>query len=276
MSYSCEIEIVGDTVIRRPPSGEGIFPRYDLALEARVINAVSVPAPAPATFADGALTMPFVAGPIPKDFTPLDPWLNGLPDDAARRRVWESTIDTIAAIHREALLPGLRTGLAAELDYWSDYLDWIGNAPPPGLVDAFAWCRDHAPIATEPEPVLLWGDVRFGNIVYDEATLTPKAVLDWEMVSAGPREMDIAWLTALDEVGRELSGMSVSGFGTRADAIARFGDPLVDFDWYETFALVRASAISTRIAVLHERAGTRSAFKVGDDPTLKAALSRIS
>ncbi|MEY2469448.1 MAG: hypothetical protein QOF21_2146 [Actinomycetota bacterium] len=277
--YACETVIVDDEyVTRRAPAGEGVFPVYDLALQTAVVNAVSVPAPAPAHFADGTMTMPFIAGPIPNDFTPLDPWLKGLPDDAARRRVWESTIDTIAAIHREPLLPGLRTGLAAELDYWAEYLDWMDGAPA-ALRDAFAWCRDRAPLATEPPAVLLWGDVRYGNVIYDEATLTPKAILDWDMVSAGPPEMDIAWLVALEAVGQELSGMAVPGFGSRDDAIAlfeaRLGRTLVDFDWYETFALVRASAISTRIVLLHERAGERSLFKVGDDPTLKAARTRI-
>ncbi|HVT77087.1 MAG TPA: phosphotransferase family protein [Acidimicrobiales bacterium] len=264
--YSCEIEIVGDVVRRRPPAGPAIFPSYDLELEARVINAVRVPAPRPARYADGVLTMPFVAGPIPADFTPLDPWLQGLPDDAARRRVWESTIDTIAAIHREPLVDGLRVGLTAELDYWADYLDWMGDVPD-DLRRAYDWCCTHAPLANEPAPVLLWGDVRFGNIVYDEATLRPKAVLDWEMVSAGPAAMDVAWLTALDQVGRDLSGLSVPGFGGRDEALARFGFDSDDVDWYEVFALVRASAIATRIGLLKG--------KTREQPTLTAALQRI-
>jgi len=264
--YSCEIEIDGDLVRRRPPAGPGIFPTYDLALEARVINAVRVPVPAPARFADGALTMPFVSGPIPSDFTPLDPWLARLPTDAARRRVWESTLDTLAAIHREPLVEGLRVGLKAELDYWDAYLGWMG-AVPDELRAVFAWCRAHAPLADEPAPVLLWGDVRFGNIVYDEATLAPKAVLDWEMVSAGPAQMDIAWLTALDAVSRELSGLSVPGFGSPTEALTRLGCPTEAFDWYEIFALARASAIAIRIGNL--RGKTR------DQPTLQAALARI-
>ena len=74
--------------------------------------------------------------------------------------------------------------------------------------------------------------------------------------------------------------MTVPGFGSRAEADrprARpaLGRPLQDLDWYEVFALARASAISTRIAVLHERAGQRSMFKVGEDPTLAAAVARI-
>jgi aminoglycoside phosphotransferase (APT) family kinase protein len=271
VSFSCEIEIVGDTVIRRPRADGGIFPVYDLELQTRVINSVRhVPVPAPAHYDNGAMTMPFIAGPIPDDFTPLDPWLAGLPDDAARRRVWESTVDTVAAIHREPLVDGLRVGLAAELAYWSDYLGWMG-AVPDDLTRAFDWCCANAPLADEPDPVLLWGDVRFGNIVYDDRALTPRAVLDWDMVSAGPPQMDVAWLLALDAVGCALTGLSVPGFGSQTEAVTRFGCQTEAFDWYEIFALVRASAISTRIAALSDK----PMFKPGEDPTLQYALKRI-
>ena len=107
----------------------------------------------------------------------------------------------------------------------------------------------------------------------------PKAVLDWDMVSAGPAEMDLAWFLALEALQTDLTQMTVPGFGSRDEAIAvveaGLGRPLVDLGWYEVFALVRASAVSTRIALLFERAGQRSMFRVGDDPTLAAAVHRI-
>lgn len=277
--YSCRVEVDGDVVRRWARTDGGTFPVYDLDLQTRVINAVAIPSPSPATYADGVMTMPFVAGPIPHDFTPIDRWLTSLPDDAARRHVWESTIDTISAIFREPLVDGLRVGLRDELAFWVEYLAWMGSVPTP-LQQVVDWCVANAPLSTEPESVLLWGDVRYGNIVYDEATYEPKAVLDWDMVSAGPPEMDIAWLTALDAVGFEMTKMRVDGFGDRAEMIARFeknlGRPLVDFDWYEVFALARAGAISTRIAQLDEANGEKSMFKVGEDPSLTFALRRIS
>jgi aminoglycoside phosphotransferase (APT) family kinase protein len=284
--YSCETVVIDETwVFRFEPAGDGIFPLYSFPQHVAAQNAVAavgIPTAAPVRyveepqfFGEPFVVMPFVAGPIPNDFTPIDPWLAGLPDDAARRRVWESTIDTVAGIHRVS--PIRRWSLEMEFKYWAAYLVWMGDAPAE-LADAFNWCRKHAP-TDEPEPVLLWGDVRFGNIVYDEATLVPKAVLDWDMTSTGPPEMDIAWLLALDQVGAELTGMSVSGFGAHDEAVARFeqalGRSLVDLDWFEIFALVRAGAISTRITILKERAGGKPMFKPGEDPTLAAALQRI-
>jgi len=287
--WSCETLIVeGDLVVRLPPLGEGIFPTYDLAQQAAVqeaVGAAGVPVAAPARYeADDAflgapfIAMPFVSGPIPGQYTPADPWLLGLPDDTARRTVWESFIDVVATIHT-ATTTGLRRGLADEVAYWDGYIAWATDgAPPPALADALRWCRHHRP-TDEPPGGVLWGDVRLGNVVFDEATRAPRAVLDWDMVSVGPAEMDLAWFLALEQVQTDLTDMTVPGFGTRAEAIARLehglGRELVDLDWYETFALVRASAISTRIAILFERAGQRSMFKPGHDPTLTAASARI-
>lgn len=289
--FSCETLIVDDAVVLRlPPIGDGIFPTYDLAQQAAVQTAaadVGVPVALPVEFvADESylgtpfVAMPFVAGQIPKDFTPADKWLQQLADDAARHGVWAQTLDAVARVHTAATdALGLRAGLAAELAFWRDYVAWAcDGAPPAGLAAALAWCDDHCP-TSEPAGGLLWGDVRFGNVVYDSHTAVPRAVLDWDMASVGPAEMDVAWLLALEAVQLELTNMRVAGFGDRAEAITRFetlhGRELVDLDWHETFALVRASAISTRIAILFERAGEPTMFKVGEDPTLAAALRRI-
>lgn len=289
--WSCETLVVeGELVVRLPPVADGIFPAYDLAQQAAVqeaVGAARVPVAGPARYEPdpsflGApfVAMPFVSGPIPGEFTAGDPWLVGLPDDAARTTVWRSFLDALAAIGRSPTDGlGLRAGLAAELEWWERYLDWATDGSPPRqLAEALAWCRDHRP-AHEPPPSLLWGDVRLGNVVFDAAARAPKAVLDWDMASIGPAEMDVAWFLALEAVQTDLTGMTVPGFGTRGEAVAvlehSIGRALVDLDWYETFALVRASAISTRIAILFERAGQRSLFQVGHDPTLDAAVARI-
>lgn len=289
--YSCETLIVeGSLVVRLPPAGEGTFPAYDLAQQAAVqeaVGAAGVPVASPARYERdpaflGApfVALPFVDGPIPSEFTPADPWLTGFPDDGARSQVWHAFLDTLVDLHGadpEGL--GLRRGLAAELDQWERYVAWATDGSSPvALADALAWCRAQAPADESPQG-LLWGDVRLGNVVFDPERLVPRAVLDWDMASVGPIEMDLAWFLALEQVQTDLTGMTLPGFGSRGDAIAtvedRLGRELRDLPWYEVFALVRASAISTRIALLHQRAGQRSMFKLGEDPTLAAALARI-
>jgi aminoglycoside phosphotransferase (APT) family kinase protein len=289
--FSCETLMVDDdVVIRLPPRGEGIFPAYDLAQQAAVQAAVAragVPVAGPARYEPdpsflGApfLAMPFAAGPIPGEFTAGDPWLMGLPGDDARAAVWRSFLAVLPAIHRagtEGL--GLRRGLAEELAWWDGYLAWATDgSPPPALGDALAWCVAHRP-ATEPAGGLLWGDVRLGNVVFDADRRAPRAVLDWDMASVGPAEMDVGWFLALEAVQEDLTGLSVPGFGTREGAVdvveAALGRRLGDLGWYEIFALVRAGAVSTRIALLFERAGRPSMFRPGRDPSVAAALARI-
>jgi len=290
--WSCETLVVeGELVVRLPPLGEGIFPVYDLAQQMAVQSAVhasGVPVAAPATYeADpsflGApfVAMPFVSGPIPSEPTPADAWLTGLGDDSRVRTVWRSFVETVSAIHAtptDGL--GLRCGIDQELAYWSEYLAWACDGTPPAdLIGALAWCSAHRP-SDEPPTGLLWGDVRLGNVVFDPRRCVPKAVLDWDMASTGPAEMDVAWFLALDKLQADLTGMALQGFGTREETVKtaelRIGRVLSDLDWYEVLALVRASAISTRIAVLFERVGQTSMFTIGHDPALAAALGRIT
>jgi len=289
--YSCETIIVDrELVLRLPPAGEGIFPGYDLEGQAAVQDAagaagVPVAGPCrvelePSFVGVPFVAMPFVDGPIPADFTPSDRWLLGLVSDGERRAVWDGFIDVLVAIHRTPTdgLEGLRTGLTDEVSTWESYADWATDGAPPGqLVDALAWCRANQPV-DEPAAGLLWGDVRFGNVIFDDRTLALKAVLDWDMTSIGPFELDLAWFLALDALQARFAAPP-AGFGTRDDAIARIeallGRPLRDLAWYEVFALARASAIGTRISVLQQRAGQRPMFAVGRDPTIIAALERI-
>lgn len=290
--WSCETLVIDDEiVVRIPPVGEGIFPAYDLEQQAAVQERLAsscVPMASPVRYVPdcsflGApfLVMPYVRGPIPAEFTPSDPWLASLSNDAARRGVWDAFLGTVVRIH-VAGIEGLRlrTGLAAEIEFWESYARWATDgSPPTGLVDGLAWCRANAP-SPEPPPGLLWGDVRLGNVVFDAGARIPKAVLDWDMASAGPVEMDLGWFLALDQLQRDVTGMAVTGFGRSQEAIALvqqlLGRDLSDMSWYEIFALVRAGAISTRIAILFERHGRTSMFKVGEDPALAAALARIS
>jgi aminoglycoside phosphotransferase (APT) family kinase protein len=290
--WSCETLLVDrTTVLRMPPVGDGIFPVYDLAQQASVqqaLDAAGVPVASPCRYeADPShlgvpfIAMPFVEGPIPNDFTPADPWVNGLPSDEARHDVWSSFVETVVGIHRVSTSGlGLRTGVGEELRFWTEYVDWACDGDPPSqLREVIEWCIAHRP-QHEPTVGLLWGDVRLGNVVFDADARAPRAVLDFDMACAGPIEVDVAWHLAVEGLQHDLSGMAVPGFGDRRQTIelieSLVGRPLVDLDWYETFALARASAVWTRIAALFARHGEQPMFAAGDDPALAAAVRRIS
>jgi aminoglycoside phosphotransferase (APT) family kinase protein len=97
--------------------------------------------------------------------------------------------------------------------------------------------------------VLLWGDVRLGNLVFDAARRVT-AVLDWDLAGLGPRELDLGWHFGLEFMMERLFGSRVPGFPEKAEAVARYearsGHAATDLDWHEVFALVRALAINDR------------------------------
>jgi len=249
-------------VVRLPPL-DATFPDYDLAPQVAVQNAVAaagVPAPAPAVVEPdpswvGApfLAMPRVHGAVAGPAPAFDPYvLDAGP--ALQRVMYDGLIDVLAAIHTvpwEA--PGLAEvlggpRLADALARWSGYVEWSSEGDPlPALAKALDWCTRHCP--PERDAVLLWGDVRLGNLVFDDARHVV-AVLDWDLAALGPPEMDLGWHFGLDFMMEALFGQRVPGFPSRVEALERYeresGHEVRDLAWHEVFALVRALAINDR------------------------------
>ena len=199
------------------------------------------------------------------------------PDEQAE--LHDNLLVTLARIHSGVAERVPVRDDAAELSYWDAYLEWSsGGDAVPALVDALAWCRAHVPRA-RGEHVLRWGDVRLGNVIFGD-DLMPRAVLDWDMAAIGPAEHDLAWFTMLEAVMTRLSGKRVEGFPERDATIARYEQhanrALHDFEWYETFALLRSTAILARIGVLTRAAGGEPAMPIDDNPLLDFLRERCS
>lgn len=279
-------------VVRLAPDGPGAHPSFDLATQAaaqEVAAAVGVPIAGPleleldpAWLGSPFLVMARVDGHIAGDVVGHDRWVRSLGEDG-QRRLYERFVDLVATLHRAdpetATTRGVpRYDVDAELARWHQYLLWSsGGEPLPVLVAALEHCRATAP-AGESEPVLLWGDVRLGNVVWAD-DLEPLAVLDWDMTSVGAAEHDIAWLTSLDTTMRRLMGTRAPGLLDRDGVLARYeatsGRRLRDIEWFETFAMVRTTAIMTRIGSLQAAAGVETPFPVADNPILELLADRL-
>jgi aminoglycoside phosphotransferase (APT) family kinase protein len=284
-----------DVVVRLPPVVPS-FPGDTLAVEACVLDALArsgVPVPRPLVLEHdprwlGApfLVMSRVAGRPVGSAPSLDPWLVDAPVER-QRSVQHQFLTTLAAVHRvdwvrAGLNGSVRGGtdaLAAEVDWWAGYIDWAADgAPATRLVEHAQWCRGHVP-ATQPRSSLCWGDARLGNAMYDDGG-TLVAVLDWELATIGPAEMDLAWYLALDELTTFYARATVPGFLERADTIALYeahlGRRVVDLEWHEVFALVRSVAINDRQARVASAAGVEYPGTSGDDnPVLHWVDSKI-
>ena len=278
---SSETYLAGSRYVVRLAPAEGLFPVYDLALQARLqseLPAFGIPtAPVVAYVGDPQwvgrpfLVMERVSGHVLSDNPPFtrEGWLHdGSP--ALQQTVSANFMDVLADVHRLPSFAGLTyEGLAGEVDRWDAYLTWATDADRPADLDAaLEWCRAHLP-DPEPPPSLLWGDVRFGNVIFDDDGGCA-AVLDWEMAACGPAEIDLGWFFALREMMAPPGGVELPGFLDRAAALARYearlGRAIDELWWYELFALIRSTAILIRTQRLLVQQGQGGHWLVGFDP----------
>ena len=277
-------------VVRMAPRDVGTFADYDLVSqwEAQIAASMAgVPVADPVIEVDTSwlgypfIVMPRVHGHIIGQMAHRDPWLRGL-DSSRRGCIYAGLLETLATIHRAdpasaSAVP--RRNNQAELDHWDEYLSWSCHGRPvPALARALDWCRDHRPV-DEPPAALLWGDVRFENMVFDDGG-RPLAVLDWDMTSVGAPEHDLAWFTSLDFIMHALFGKRADGFPDRNGTVARFeelsGRRVMDLEWYETLAIVRSTAVMTRISVLRRGRGEPLMLPIEDNPILELLTERLT
>lgn len=163
-----------------------------------------------------------VAGDVPPDVMPYTFGGNWFADatPAQQRLLQDSTVEVLAKLHTipdaaqrfsfltEADPPGdtpLRRHFGWLRQWYEFAVPDIGRS---ALVDeALTWLADHFPTEVAAgTPVLVWGDSRIGNVLYDD--FRPAAVLDWEMATVGPRELDVAWIIFAHMVFQELAGLA--------------------------------------------------------------------
>ncbi|HEY8495094.1 MAG TPA: phosphotransferase family protein [Myxococcota bacterium] len=264
--------VVRGLACRLQPTGPGVFPRYDVVQQARVMEALrptGVPVPAvlwlerdPDPLGSPVFVMERIEGRIPTDTPPYHGggWVTEIAPEE-RRALWESAVDTLAEIHRQdpAALgldfleapPPRSDTVGWQIEHWARYADWVTGDRRQRLLDeALAWLRARRPADPEP-PRLCWGDARIGNMIFRDGRCV--AVLDWEMATLGPPEMDLAWFLYMDRHHCEGIGVPrLPGFPGRDETVARWerrvGRRARDLAWWEAFAGFRFAAIMARVA----------------------------
>ncbi len=210
--------------------------------------------------------MDHVEGVVPPDVLPYNfggNWLfDAAPED--QRRLQDRTVAVIAELHA---IPGAparfgflapRHGVAGDTPLardlartraWYDFaVAGLGRSP---LVErGLAWLESHLP--ETGETVLSWGDARIGNILYRD--FTPAAVLDWEMASLGPRELDVSWMIFAHRVFESITAVlelpGMPHFLREEDVTATYaelsGVTLGDLRWYHVYNGVRWAVVFMR------------------------------
>ena len=268
----------GAYVARMAPEASAVpvFPSYDLPAQFEVISQVAarcdIPLPALRWNEPdgGPLGTPFfvmdqVDGQIPLDNPPyvFTGWLlDAAPEE--RARLQRASVAILARLHAiagpAAAFPALcppagQDALRCHVGRQHDYYRWAladDGFTVPIIERSFAWLAEHWPRDRGPD-VLSWGDARIGNIIY--ADFEPAAVLDWEMASLGPRELDVSWFVFLHRFFQDIAEFfglpGLPDFLRRSDVERCYqelsGQPLRDMDFYLTYAALRHAIVMARI-----------------------------
>jgi aminoglycoside phosphotransferase (APT) family kinase protein len=253
-----------------------VFPSYDLAAQRRCMDLVrahsDVPAPHvrwyeddPAWLGSPFLVMDRIDGITPPDMPPyvFAGWLMDMapPDRAVLaanaagvlagiHRITSDSFDLSFLAHPEYGA----TPLAQQLGYQRWYYDWAREGVAYPLIErGLRWLeanRSHDEVA-----VLNWGDSRIGNILWHGTD--PVGVLDWEMATVGPPEVDLAWMIFLNRFFQDIAARyqmpGLPGFMEPSDMIAayeqRASHRVREMEWFELFAALRMAIVTVRTSV---------------------------
>jgi aminoglycoside phosphotransferase (APT) family kinase protein len=121
----------------------------------------------------------------------------------SRQRIADEFIGALAKIHTadfsradlsafDILPAGSSAAVQCHLDWWARV--WFEDRleEEPLMAIAENWLRRNAPSVDVIS--LIHGDYRSGNFLFDEATNTITAILDWELAHFGDRHCDLAWI----------------------------------------------------------------------------------
>jgi aminoglycoside phosphotransferase (APT) family kinase protein len=264
-------------VLRRPPPGPLPPGGNDMAREHRILSVLwrAYPLAPRGLFlcADpSVLGAPFQMieyrpGLIIRDALP-EP-LRGRP--AIGAALSQALVEALAALH--AVDPagiGLDTlgrpegFLARTLEGWAARGAAVAEpADPRAFAETLAWLRGHVPPPGPPS--LLHSDFKLDNVILDPATLTPVAVIDWDMGTRGDPLWDLAVLLSYwTEPGdpdcmHRLRQMPTAtpGFWSRAGMLEAYARRSLrridDFAFYRVLSVFRSAIVFLQLFARYRR-----------------------
>lgn len=157
--------------------------------------------------------------------------------------------------------PGTREAALWQVNYWAMVWRFDRTDAVPLFAYTETWLRENAPVCDEP--VLLHGDYRAGNFLFDEETGQITAWLDWELSHIGDIHEDISYnfellFGVLDEQGNYRVGdmFTTDEYVRRYEAASgRKIDP-VKLHWYRVLNCFKLAVMNHASAVRAARDGT--------------------
>jgi aminoglycoside phosphotransferase (APT) family kinase protein len=202
-----------------------------------------------------------------------------------RRRLWRSSIETLAKIARldTAVLPKFltlapeETGLDENLRHWTDSMTWACDGKPGALnlqVNEWLWANRPA----RRDTGLSWGDARIGNMLFRDWECV--AVLDWETITLAGPQLDLAHWIFMEDYYTECLGLErLPGFGARNETVALWeqlsGRVADQLDWHEVLAVFRININMARYVKLWSAAGRANVVDAEGETLISRHLRRV-
>ena len=131
----------------------------------------------------------------------------------------------------------------AHLDTYRRFKAWPGVEALGSVAEVGEWLEAHRPVAGRPG--ILHGDFHIANVLFDRASPTLKALLDWELSTIGDPLLDLGWLLATwsetETIEPEDVGVEPwTGFPTHRELVAEYSKcssrDLTNVGWYAVLA----------------------------------------
>lgn len=269
-------------VLRVQPPRPLLFPRTDVLAEADIMKAVAQAGLAPTprilwTETDAAvlgtpfIAMEFVEGRLPPGVPSYHGvgWVTEL-EPAERARLHEHALAALAGVHATpadglelvTVTPGSGDPLGAYLGHIEEFQRFAAAGRELGLVEeGLAALLGDRPSSASP-PVLLWGDSRPGNMIFGPEQ-DVRAVIDWDMASYGPPEIDVGWWLMFEDWLTTGFGVErLEGVPDRAETLASYerltGRRIENADYWQLLGAVRFALITTRYVAIQVELGRLS------------------
>jgi aminoglycoside phosphotransferase (APT) family kinase protein len=279
--------------LRRPPLGHVLPTAHDMAREYTVISALygsAVPVPEPIALCTDpeVLGQPFYLMSFVDGIVIDQPAL--VPNQATARRVSESLVDTLMALHN--ISPdqvgltefGRPDGfLQRQVARW--HQQFQASVPDGMPIEVTVAEQLEHKLPQQSRAGIVHGDYRLTNVLYTHDFHEIAAVVDWEMATLGDPLTDLGLLYVYHERSDAVmpNFPSEQGFLDPDQMLDRYatqtGQPLAELDWYIAFGYFKLAVIAAGIHARYLQGKTvGTGFEVFGrlrDSTLAAAAERI-
>ncbi len=264
-------------VLRRPPVGPVAPTAHDMPREYRLLETINPQfplAPKPILLCEDAsiIGVPFYLMERRRGFivrAKLPPQLDS--DLALRRRLSESVLDTLVALHSVDIYAtrivniGKPAGFVArQVNGWAQRWQRSRTGDLPEMDEVSNWLSDRIPAGSENSATIVHNDFKLDNLMLDVTDpARVVAVLDWEMSTVGDPLIDVGLLLSYWTMGagesaggndKNSSLRAVTngpGWMTREELIERYeaktGRDLSRIVFYETFARFKVAVVIQQI-----------------------------